>query len=336
MKRYWSRLQGIELIALRHAPLIFFGLVFVGFSLLADGFLSLQNLGNIVTQSASTGILAVGMTFVLLIGRVDLSVGAIMFLCSATCGKLLEAGTPIPIALAAMVATAIAFGAVNFWFITGFRVVSFIVTLGTLYVGRGLGHWMTQTRPTPVPPFEALGSWQVVGLGLPTLLLIAVVAAAHLTLQYTQFGKQLYALGSDPDTARRAGIRTGVLVASAFLISALCSCLAAAVALTQSPTVSPEFGSGLEFTAIAAAVLGGISLFGGKGKVFPGAVLGALLLQMVANGLNIRNVDPYLYPIILGTIIFLAVLTDSQRNRKLARLARPRIRLDQSPLQDTI
>lgn len=336
MIRYWSRLQGLELIALRHAPLIFFLIVFVGFSLVADGFLSLQNLSNIITQSASTGILAVGMTFVLLIGRVDLSVGAIMFLCSAACGKLLESGIPVPIALTAMAATALAFGAINFWFIAGFRVASFIVTLGTLYVGRGLGHWMTQTRPTPVPPFEALGSWNLFGLGLPTILFVVVVTVAHVTLQYTQFGKQLYALGSDPDAARRAGIRSGTLIASAFLISALCSCLAAAVALTQSPTVSPEFGSGLEFTAIAAAVLGGISLFGGKGKVFPGAVLGALLLQMVANGLNIKNVDPYLYPMILGAIIFLAVLTDSQRNRKLARLARPRIRLDRSPLDDRI
>lgn len=328
MRELRSTLKGLELIALKRAPLIFFALVFAGFSVFAEGFLSIQNIGNIVTQSAATGILAVGMTFVLLIGRVDLSVGAAMFVCGASCGKLLEAGVPFPVALLAMVAVAACFGLVNFYFVARFGLVSFIVTLATLYLGRGLGHWLTQTRPTPVPPFEALGGWSVLGLGVPTVLLILVVALAHVALRHTQFGKQLYALGSDPEAAQRAGIRGDRLIAAAFLISALCAGVAAMVSLTQSPTVSPEFGAEMEFTAIAAAVLGGTSLFGGKGNAFPGAVIGAALLQMVANGLNIKNVDPYLYPMILSAIIFLAVLTDSQRARKLAWFNRRKIRVD--------
>lgn len=326
MIRTSERAAGLELLALRHAPAIFFFIVFIGFSLTTEGFMSWQNVRNLLTQTATTGILAVGMTFLLLTGRVDLSVGAVMYLGGAICGKLLAAGAPFPIALVALFSTAAVFGVVNFWVSERFRVVSFIVTLATMHMGRGLAQALTETRPTPVPPFEVWGGWSLWGIGVPTLIFCAVVVCAHVLLKHTAFGRQLYAVGGDAEGARRAGIGVARVVAAAFLGCSLCAGLAAAVALTQSPTVSPEFGWEVEFTAIAAAVLGGTSLFGGKGGVWPGAVIGAGLLQMVINGLNIRNVDPYLYPLVLGCIIFLAVLTDSQRNRRLAIAERRKIR----------
>jgi ribose transport system permease protein len=326
MTRGRSHLAQLELRALQHAPLIFFALVFVGFGLTTEGFVSIQNIRNLITQSAATGILAVGMTLLLLTGRVDLSVGAVMYLGGAICGKLLAVGAPLLVGLAGLFATAAVFGAVNYWVSARFRVVSFIVTLATMHMGRGLAQALTETRSIPVPPFESWGSWNLWGWDLPAILFGVVVLVAYVLLQHTGFGRQLYAVGGDAEAARRAGVRVEWIVAAAFVGCSLCAGLAAAVSLTQSPTVSPEFGWEVEFTAIAAAVLGGTSLFGGKGGVLPGAIIGAGLLQMVNNGLNIRNVDPYLYPIILGGIIFLAVLTDSQRNRRIARAERRKIR----------
>jgi ribose transport system permease protein len=318
--------QRLWLTILERSPLIFFAVVALGFSLASEHFFTVPNLLNLLTQSAQVGILAVGMTFVLLLGKVDLSVGSMMFVGGAICGKLLEAGAPFPLALLGMLLATLAFGAVNAVLILRFGIVSFVVTLATLYIGRGLGYALTQTRPTPVPPFEAIAGWSLFGINAIILLFAAVVLVAHGVLRLTPLGRQLYALGNDEQAARRAGLPSTRLTAFAFLAASLCAGLAAMAALAQAPTVSPDFGSQMEFTAIAAAVLGGTSLFGGRGNVLPGAVLGAVLLQLVTNGLNLLNVDPYLYPIAMGTIIFLAVLTDSKRHQLLLQLFRRRIR----------
>ena len=321
--KFWSWL---EVGVLRHTPALFFGLLFVAFSVLVDGFFSLQSLRNLAVQAAPTGILAVGMTFLLLVGRVDLSVGAVMFLGGAVFGKLLGLGMSLGVGLAALFATAVVFGLVNHWVSLRFRVVSFIVTLATLYMGRGIAQALTQTRPTPIPPLESWGSVSFAGLDLPVLVFGSVVLVAQLALSQTAWGRQLYAIGCDPVAAQRAGIPVQGVVGIAYVSCSLCAGLAAVVALTQSPTVSPEFGTNVEFTAIAAAVLGGTTLAGGKGSVWPGAVIGACLLQMVVSGLNMQNVDPYLYPLVLGGIVFLAVLVDSQRSRRLEIVERRRTR----------
>ena len=298
------------------APFLLFVTVLAIFGVQSPKFLESGNLVNIVVQASSTGIVAVGMTFVLLTAGVDLSVGAIMFVAAAVAGKMALAGWPLPIILPIMVAVALMFGAFNAFFVTKVRVAAFIVTLATLFIGRGLGLRITETRAMNLPDsFLELGSARWLGVPLPALLFGGVLLVAHLVLTRTPFGRQVFAIGHDVEMAKKAGIRTGRVLAAVYLISGLCAAFAAMVSLGQLGAVSPKFGEQKEFAAIAAAVLGGTSLFGGRGNVFPGTLLGALLIQAIENGLVVVNADPYLYPMITSVVIFISVWLESLRNR---------------------
>jgi ribose transport system permease protein len=317
------------LTLLDQVSLLLFGLVLLVFGLLAPQFLTPPNLSNIVIQSASTGVVAIGMTFVLLTAGVDLSVGAIMFVSAVVAGKLLQAGWPLPVALCAILVCGLACGGINAMLITRLRILAFVATLGTLYLGRGFGLWLTETRAVNLPEaFLELGASRCLGVPTPIVVLVVVVVVAHWTLSSTAYGRQLYALGQDRKAARQAGIRTRWLTASVYLISGLAAGVGGILALTQLGSVSPTFGTNKEFTAIAAAVLGGTSLFGGRGRVLPGTLLGALLMQSVDNGLVMLNANEYLYPLIISAIIFLAVAIDSGRTYLLARLTRRLIRVE--------
>ena len=318
------------LFALNNAPLILFAAVLAVFGVMSPKFLSGDNLVNILIQTSATGIVAAGLTFVLLTAGVDLSVGAIMFVGAAVAGKMVLAGQPLPLALAAMLGVGLMFGAINAFFVTSLRIVAFIVTLATLFVGRGFALWITETRAMNLPEsFLHLGSARAAGIPLPVVLFATVVAVAQLVLAHTPFGRQIYALGNSPENARKAGVRADRILFAVYVISGFCAALGGVISLAQLGAVSPKFGLDYEFKAIAAAVLGGTSLFGGRGRVFPGTVLGAVLIQSVENGLNILNADPYLYPLITSSIIFMAVLLDSARNHLLATLSRRKIRLEQ-------
>lgn len=319
------------LLALNQAPLLLFLLVLVVFGLLSPRFLTVSNLTNVLVQSSSTAIVAMGMTFVLITAGVDLSVGAIMFVAAAVAGKLVLGGASLGTSIAAMLSVGLLLGGVNAFCILRLRIAAFIATLATFYLGRGLALGMTQTRAMNLPPeFLALGASTVLGIPVPVWVLAMVLGAAYLTLNHTPFGRQLYAVGQDPERARKAGIRVGLVIAPVYLISGVCAAIGALLSLAQLGAVSPTFGLNKEFSAIAAAVLGGTSLFGGRGNVFPGTLMGALLIQSVENGLVILNADPYLYPLIASGIIFLAVLTDSLRTGLLARIFERKIRPEEA------
>jgi ribose transport system permease protein len=318
--------NSLLLRALKHVALLLFLAVLAVFSVLSPKFLTAANLTNLLVQSSSTAIVGIGMTFVLLTAGVDLSVGAIMFVAAAVAGKLVLGGASLPVALLAILAVGIIYGALNALLITRLRIIAFIATLGTLYVGRGLGLWITQTRAMNLPDsLLAIGSAKWLGVPLPLWISAVVLVVAHVTLTRTPFGRQLYAVGNNLEAAKKAGLNTRRLLASVYVISGLCAAIGGILSLAQLGAVSPTFGTNREFSAIAAAVLGGTSLFGGRGAVFPGTVLGALLIQSVENGLVILNADPYLYPLVTSTIIFVAVLADAARNFWLERLGRRRI-----------
>jgi ribose transport system permease protein len=273
---------------------------------------------------------AIGMTFVLLTAGVDLSVGAIMFVAAAVAGKMVLGGFPLGLALAAIVLVGLVYGAVNAFLVTRLGIIAFIATLGSLYLGRGFALWFTETRAMNLPgSFLQLGTLRPAGIPLPILIFLGVLLLAHLVLTRTPFGRQVYAVGHHPETARKAGIKTGRILASVYVISGFCAAAGGLVSLSQLGAVSPTFGEQKEFAAIAAAVLGGTSLFGGRGHVFPGTVLGAVLIQTIENGLVILNPDPYFYPLITSPIIFLAVLLDSVRTNLLAKLSRRPIRVEE-------
>jgi ribose transport system permease protein len=319
------------LALLNNAPVALFVLVLAVFGALSPRFLAPANLLHILIQAAPTALVAIGMTFVLLTAGVDLSAGAIMFVVAAVGGKLVLGGVPVAGVLLAMVAVGLTCGMFNALLVTRLGIIAFIATLGTQYLGRGFGLWLTETRAMNLPePYTRLGSASFAGIPLPLVLLVLVLAIAHAALRRTPFGRQIYAVGRDLHAARKAGVNTRWILASVYVIAGGCAALGGILSLAQLGAVAPTFGTNKEFAAIASAVLGGTSLFGGRGQVFPGTVLGAVLIQSVENGLVILNADPYLYPLITSAIIFLAVLTDSLRSRVLARLGRRKIRLEET------
>jgi len=312
---------------LRYLPLILFAIIVASFSLMSSRFLDLRNMVNIVIQSAHIGILGIGMTFVLLTAGIDLSVGAIMYLACAVFAVYLVA-LPIWLALLAVCAIGAVFGAVNGFLITRLNVASFIATLSTLFIGRGIALFVTGTQLITLPkPVLELGRTTIFGLSWTVWAFGLTLAVSLYVLSQTTFGRQVYAVGADPDAASKAGIDVKRILFFAFVICGFLAAVSSLVSASQVGSISPNFGIQKEFAAIAAAVLGGTSLFGGRGGVL-GTVFGAILIQTVQNGLVIINADPYIYPVVVASIIFLAVMADSLRTNFLERIDQRPIRVE--------
>jgi ribose/xylose/arabinose/galactoside ABC-type transport system permease subunit len=320
--------SGAASFLLRRTALLLFAAVILVFGALSPRFLAPANFANILIHASSLGIAAVGMTFVLLTAGIDLSVGSIMFLATVVAGKMVVgAGLPLPVAVAAVLAVGLVYGAVNATLIVRFKVMAFVVTLATLYAGRGAGLMISQTRAMNLPAsFTALGSTRLLGLPLPVWAFAAVAAIAHVVLTRTAFGRHVHAVGSDAEVAKRAGIAVPRVLTAVYVVCGACASLAGLVSVAQVGAVSPSFGQQRELAAIAAAVLGGTSLFCGRGQVFPGTVLGALLMQTVESGLVIVGVNPYLYPLVTAAVIFVAVAADAARTWHVKRQATRKIR----------
>ncbi len=318
----------ITLPLLKNVPLILFVVIFALFSLLDPRFFTVSNFSNILLSSSFIGIVAVGMTFVLLTGGIDLSVGATMYITAGILALLLELGWPlwavIPIGLLA----GTLWGCLNAFLIAKVKIIPFMATLGTLTVGRGVGLLITQSRNISVPPEMRFGAQNAL---IPITVFALVVLVAYIVLNYTATGRQIYAMGNDAEAAKKAGLNTTRLTASVYIISGFCAALGAVIALSQQGMVSASFGEGIEFRAIAAAVLGGASLFGGVGNVFPGTVVGVLLIQMIANGMIYLQVDLYLQDMVAALVILFAVFIDAVRIRVIRRLERRNIRVEKGP-----
>jgi ribose transport system permease protein len=309
-------------------PAIFFTVIVAAFSVLSDRFLSLQNFTNILLQAAHLAVMAVGMTFVLLVAGVDLSVGATMYIAAVSLGLYLAA-FPAWLCLLVAIAVGVAFGAVNAFFVVKLRVAPFIVTLATLFVGRGVGLYLSDTRMVLAgSSVSNFAHESLLGVPSPVFVAAASLAVAFVLLRLTPFGRYVYAIGGDREGARKAGINVEKVT---FAVYCLCGAFAAVggfISLSQAAAAPSTFGERKEFLVIAAAVLGGTSLFGGHGGLI-GPVFGAILIQTVQNGLVMIDADPYIYPLITAAIIFIAVLVDSLRAAAIARLERRRIRTEE-------
>jgi ribose/xylose/arabinose/galactoside ABC-type transport system permease subunit len=269
------------------------------------------------------------MTFVLLTGGIDISVGSNMYLSALIAGLLIRDQNfgVFPALLAALLTGAL-FGAFNAFCIVRLRIIPFIVTLATLVAGRGIGTVLTQSVSLDYPQAVLdFGGTQVLGIPLPIVVFALVVLAAFWLLTRTPFGRQVYAVGNDIEAAKKAGINTSGVITLVYIICGLCAGLGGFILIAQIGRLDQPFASGEEFNVIAASVLGGTSLFGGVGNAF-GAVIGAVLVQMVQAGLVFNQVNLYLQPMIQALIIFLAVFFDSLRGTRLARLKRRYIRAE--------
>ncbi|MEX0852215.1 MAG: ABC transporter permease [Bauldia sp.] len=330
---------------LRNATAIIFILVFLYFGVQAPRFLGFEffgltphfvgfeNVANIIKQASFTGVIAVGMTFVLLTGGIDISVGSNMYVSAMAAGYLLQnpqldnAVGVVAAIIVALLSGAI-FGAINAFCVVKLRITPFLVTLATLVAGHGLVTAITESYGIEFPTsFQRFGASSLLAVPMPIVVFALVVIGAHIALTRTAFGRQIYAIGNDVEAAKKAGIGTERIVFAVYVICGVCAALGGVMLIALVGRLNQTFGVGKEFDVITAAVLGGTSLFGGVGTAF-GAVVGSVLVQMVQNGMIFIKVNLYLQPIVLALIIFLAVFFDSLREGRLLKLRRRNIRVD--------
>lgn len=310
----------LDMISIRGAtgPLIGLLLLCVFLSIATDSFLSFRNFLNILDQITVLGIMAVGMTFVILIGGIDLSVGSVLALSMMVLGYLnVEAGMPMAIAISgALLASAIA-GAVSGLLITAFRIPAFIATLAMMSIARGVANMITNgSQIIGFPAWFNMGAIIRYGgfLTMTVAVMLIVFTVATLYLRYREGGRSLYAIGGNPEVARLAGInvqRTTVLV---YVASAVLSGLAGVLLAARLDAVQPSSGVAYELDAIAAVVIGGTSLSGGTGGVV-GTIVGVLIIGVLRNGLNLIGVSPFLQAVIIGSVIVLAVAVETIKRR---------------------
>ncbi len=293
----------------RFGILISFVLLCIALSLLSDRFLTVSNGVNVLRQITVNGIIAVGMTYVILIGDIDLSVGSVLALTSVVTADLLQKGVPVPAALGLGIGLGMALGAVNGWITVRFQVPSFITTLGMLTAARGMALTYTQGRPiTGLPDgFRFLGRGEPLGIPMPILLAALVFAAAWVMLRRTRHGEYLYAMGNNPVAARLVGIHTGRYRVLVFTLSGGLSALAGLILTARLDSAQPTAGVAFELDAIAAVVLGGTRFTGGVGGL-GGTLLGALIIGVLDNGINLLNISPLYEQIVKGAVIALALL----------------------------
>ena len=291
-------------------------------SIFAPRFLTPGNLTNVLVQSVFVVILGIGMTFVLVAGGIDLSVGSTMGLSAALTIYSINHGVPMALALLIGLASGAAVGFFNSYFITALKMADFIVTLGTLSLVRGIVELMTSTSrlDTQSAAFGFLASGTVLGVPTAVLIAAAVVLVGGLTLAKTPMGRAVYAVGLNPASSYLAGVRVQRVRVGVYVASGVLAALAGILLASRLTSAHPALGTGYELTAIAAAAIGGTSLAGGRGSVL-GTVFGALLLGVLQNSLSLLQINAFWFQIITGLMIVAAVLLDGAIRRMLR--ARP-------------
>ncbi len=295
------------------------------FAALAPGFTGAENVANILTQITINLILATGMTFAILIGGIDLSVGAVMALCAVVAGSVLKLdalpdAAAIGLAVLASLGVGMACGALNGFVASFWGIPSFIVTLGMLNVARGAALEVTNARTIYDFPdaFDAFGTATVLGVPAMFVLALGLLAAGWVVLTRTVFGRMIYAIGNNEEAVRLSGHRPFVFKLLAFTVTGLCVGIAALAYMTRLTIANPILGIGFELNAIAAVIIGGTSLSGGRGSLV-GTLLGAAIIGVLANGLILMGVTDFVRQIVTGLVIILAVVLDSYRARFSAR-----------------
>ena len=286
-------------------------------SLLNPNFFTTGNLLNILRQTAVNAIIAVGMTFVILTAGIDLSVGSVLALCGAIGASLIAAELPIVLAVGAALGSGILLGAASGVIISKGKVQAFIATLVSMTMVRGLTLVYTDGRPISTgftdtaDAFSYIGTGYLLGIPVPIWIMAVVFAAAWYVLKHTRLGRYVYALGGNEAATRLSGINVDRIKITVYAIAGFLSALAGLVVTSRLSSAQPTAGAGYELDAIAAVVLGGTSLMGGKGTIM-GTLLGALIIGFLNNALNLLDVSSYYQMIAKALVILLAVLVDTK------------------------
>jgi ribose transport system permease protein len=281
-----------------------------------NAFLSLRNAANILNQVCVTAILAAGSSLVIFGGGIDLSVGSVLALGAAMAAGAMRAGYPVPVAAAAALASGALLGSVNGILVSALRMPPFIATLGMMGIARGLTYVYLGGAPIFGFPesFRSLAEGRMLGIPAPVVVMAGVFAACHVLLTRTAFGRSVYAMGGNEEAARLAGIPVARRKTAVYSLCGMAAGLAGLVLAARLDSAEPQAADGYELDAIAAVVMGGASLSGGEGTV-GGSLIGALIMGVVRNGLNLLNVSAYWQKVAIGSIILVAVLVDVARRR---------------------
>ena len=306
------------------------GLVGLGvlLTILTPHFLTISNLLNVTQQTTINAIIAVGMTFVILSGGIDLSVGSIVALAGVVLGSALQAGLPMPAAIALSLVMGAVCGAVNGLLITRGGLPPFIATLGMMSIARGLALMYTDGRPISGfdAAFRGLSTSSPLMIPAPVILMIVIYIAAHFVLTRTTFGRYVYAIGGNEEATRLSGVRVAFHKTMVYVLSGVTSAVAAVTLTARLNSAQPIAGMMYELDAIAATVIGGTSLLGGSGTV-SGTLVGALIMGVLRNGLNLLGISSFLQQVVIGAVIIAAVLVDSfltqRAQRRRARRTTP-------------
>ncbi|MBN1805706.1 MAG: ABC transporter permease [Sedimentisphaerales bacterium] len=291
-------------------------LLLVVFGLSARNFFTLTTFRTIANQVPDITIVAVGMTFVLIIAGIDLSVGSVMALAGAVLGlSLVSFKFPLPAAIALCLATGVLCGTANGLVIIRWRLPAFIVTLGMLEIARGAAYLVTDSRTIYIGgPVEVISEVSIMGLSLPFIIAIVIVVSGQLVLSRTVFGRYLIAIGTNEEAVRLSGIDPRRLKLTVFVLCGFLTSIAAVVHTARLASVDPNAGYGLELQAIAAVVIGGTSLMGGRGSVVS-SFFGVLIIAVLGTGLAQIGAQDSTKRIITGCVIVAAVILDHYRHR---------------------
>ncbi len=305
----------------------------VAFSFGSPAFLSVNNGLTILLQTSIIGLLGIGMTLVIITGAIDLSVGSVLVLSGTVCGLLIQAGMPVLPAMVLGVATGAVCDVVNGLVITKMRIAPFVATLGMMLIARGLALQLTGAAPISRlgEAFGLLGKGALFrmiemrenglprlifpGIPYPALLLLLVAVLAAYLLLRRRLGRHIYAAGSNEDAARLSGVNVDCTKIAAYALSGALAGLAGMVLMSRLITVQPNEGMMAELDATAAAVIGGASLKGGVGNI-SGTMIGAFIIGVLRNGLNMAGVSSIIQQIVIGLVVIGAVYVDQLRNRR--------------------
>ena len=307
LKKIWS-----------NKPLIGLIIFAVIVSVLNPRFLTHANILNVLRQTSINSIIAIGMTLVILTGGIDLSVGSILAFCGAVMASLLNAGHNPILALIVTLALGLVFGFFNGFLVSKMKLQAFIVTLVTMTFLRGATLVFTEGKPITVDDggllFENIGGGYLFDIPIPIYIMIALFVAGHYLLMHTKFGRYTYAIGGNEEATKLSGINVDKVKMWVYGLCGMLSALAGVILTSRLYSAQPTAGSGYELDAIAAVVLGGTSLAGGVGRV-TGTALGALIIGVLGNALNLLNVSSYYQMMIKAIVILISVLIDRKSNK---------------------
>lgn len=291
-------------------------LLVVSISLINPQFRTVSNFLSLLRQSSINGLIAFGMTFVILTGAIDLSVGSVLALSTVICAGMITNGVPVGLAMLISLGIGAGLGLVSGLLVTKGRLQPFIATLITMTVYRGLT--MIYTNGKPISKLgdsyllKFIGKGSYFGIPFPVILLFVIFLVFYFLLTKTTFGRRIYATGSNWKAAKLAGVNINRTKIITYVISGMMAALSGMILLSRLNSAQPTLGTGYELDAIAAVALGGTSMNGGRGRIY-GTLIGVLIIAVLNNGLNILGVSSYYQAVVKGLVILIAVLSDRKR-----------------------